>query len=770
MSPSYAPFRSLQQRQARTLGCSLLTAAAVFALSVPGCSSKDSPTLRTSCAQNSDCSKPYICAIGKCRSRCVTAEDCDGGSCIIDEKRQPVCQPATEKNSPCNYQGDCSPPLACATDYRCRNLCGKDSDCNYQGVTGRACVTDGNGILFCADLPETTAGVLTTEAARGHGREQVSPPTMSGGGSSGAADDAGSGGESAAGDGGTSDGGSQGGSSGRGDSTGRGGGQSRGGSPGAGGKSLGAEEQVGANADLCPPPGQTTSHKDVTISADATWESVHDISGTLTVRALLKLSPCAVVRFNSGAGIRVDSGGSLQAIGTEGKAVTFTSAKAAPAAGDWAQIVIVDSASNDSRFEQAVVEYGGSDMVKLDQGAAASFSSVTLRESEEDAMVLWPAVSVSEFENVRFERAGAYPLALQMEDAHVIGSMSSTGSKNQAIMLGSNKPLTTPATWRDHGVPYAFRDTTYLTYVVKAELTLDAGVTLLMAGHSLSVEAGGALLTTGTEARPVTFTSGSAMPKAGDWGNIAFLGTAASNSLLDYAVVEYASDSAIAAKDKSALGLSNVLVRHVSGNGIGGWPGTKFTKFENVTVEDTAGYPLNVQLSTLGDLGSLSATGGNPNQIAVLSYDAVTRAATWKNFGLPYHFVDTTYLNLNLNAPVTLEAGTTLMLDSGKSIAIGAGGSLKAQGTEQKPITISSSLAVPAPNGWGKITVAATAAGDSTLTWTTVKDGALGALTLNGSQFALDHATFIGNLTCDVKVSAGTLLTSAGGNSFMACP
>jgi len=744
----------------------MLAVVAGFTLLAPGCGHDPERKPSTSCAQNSDCKSPYICAIGKCRSRCATAADCgDGGSCITDEKGYPVCQPAAEKNTPCNNQDECTPPLACATDYRCRNLCEHDGDCNHLGVMGRLCVSDDNGTLFCADEPEAKNGVLTTKAAAGNRGTPVPPPTTSGG-SSGATGEAGAGGSDEPSSSGTSGGGTSGGGT-----SGHGGNAEPDGSAGAAGSSGPPDEQVGANTELCPPPGQATTVSDATISADTTWQGVHVVSTRLNVQARLTLAPCAVVRLDSGADILVKSSGSLRAIGSEGKAVTFTSAKPAPAAGDWKDIYIDDSASNDSRFEQVVMAYGGSSyMVELDTGAAASFSHVTLRDSSATAVGLAPGVAVSEFENVRVERAGSYPLMIQFEDVHLLGSFSSVGSKLQAIDVEYGVPLTTPATWKDHGLPYALRDTSYPTYVVKAELTLAAGVSILMDAHSLSVEKGGALLATGTEDRPVTFTSGSATPKPGDWGTITFLGTVAGNSLLDHTVVEYGSDYTISLEKDATTGLSNVLLRHGSGHGIGGTFGSKFSKFENVTVEDMAGYPIAVQASTVGDLGSLSATGCHPDQVWVSLYESVTRTATWKNLGIPYRLLDTSYNTWAINAPVTLEAGATLLLDSNKTIAIGAGGSLKAQGTEQKPITIGSSLPVPTPGSWGRISVAATAAGDSTLTWTTLKDASSGALTLSGSQFALDHATFSGNASCDVKVSAGTLITSAGGNLFSPCP
>lgn len=83
-------------------------------------------------------------------------------------------------------------------------------------------------------------------------------------------------------------------------------------------------------------------------------------------------------------------------------------------------------------------------------------------------------------------------------------------------------------------------------YVVTAHLTVANGVTLtLKAGTVLKFESGvrlqvdGTLKVEGTEATPVTFTSNSASPAAGDWSGIRING-GATDVVIDHAVIEYA--------------------------------------------------------------------------------------------------------------------------------------------------------------------------------------------------------------------------------------
>jgi predicted outer membrane repeat protein len=134
----------------------------IFGLSA--CQNEDvASKLPIACALNSDCRLGLVCAIGRCRKPCAEARDCgEGGSCVSDGLSA-VCQPLEEKERPCNYQGDCPLPLACAGDYRCRNQCRGDDDCNMFGIADRRCALDDRGVSFCAEPAEVDGGVLVSE-------------------------------------------------------------------------------------------------------------------------------------------------------------------------------------------------------------------------------------------------------------------------------------------------------------------------------------------------------------------------------------------------------------------------------------------------------------------------------------------------------------------------------------------------------------------------------------------------------------------------------
>ena len=169
---------SSQSRLSRNVTLRTCLWGLLLALGFPACGGDTpKPAGLRSCALNSDCDDPYVCALGRCRSQCAQAKDCGPGGTCISDGTYAVCQPAADRNSPCDRPSDCSSPLACATDYRCRNLCDTDADCNSLGISGRACAVDDNGVRFCADADEVDAnGKLRAAPAPGNSGKMVIAP------------------------------------------------------------------------------------------------------------------------------------------------------------------------------------------------------------------------------------------------------------------------------------------------------------------------------------------------------------------------------------------------------------------------------------------------------------------------------------------------------------------------------------------------------------------------------------------------------------------
>lgn len=97
--------------------------------------------------------------------------------------------------------------------------------------------------------------------------------------------------------------------------------------------------------------------------------------------ARLTVDPGVTIKLGSGAKIDIRQNGGLTLNGTSTSHVTITSAKAAPAPGDWHQIEIYgDSADPNNQFHYTDISYGGgSDYGQLwiEEGATVSLDHVT---------------------------------------------------------------------------------------------------------------------------------------------------------------------------------------------------------------------------------------------------------------------------------------------------------------------------------------------------------------------------------------------------------
>jgi hypothetical protein len=195
-----------------------------------GCSSDEPQRLAAAvCTVDSDCNGSLVCKLGRCHAPCSTSKDCpNGGTCVkVDDDA--ICRLPQETR--CSYNSECTPPLVCGVDAKCRSECVTDRDC----VSGQKCTSS-----VCADPAELMGGELPRILDAG-----------AGGGTGGGAG-AGEGGAAGAGEGGGAGagigGGATGGRSGGGGKTGSGGLASGGNSNSSGGTASNGGTASGGNA------------------------------------------------------------------------------------------------------------------------------------------------------------------------------------------------------------------------------------------------------------------------------------------------------------------------------------------------------------------------------------------------------------------------------------------------------------------------------------------------------------------------------------------
>jgi hypothetical protein len=615
----------------------------------------------------------------------------------------------------CKSDRDCVDTEICGADGQCRDGCASNADC----LAGQSCVNNG----VCADNSELNAmGMLPGAAGTG-------------------------------------------GSGGTGGKGGTGGTGGKGGSGGNAGDTTGEVTGGGGAADMiindCPKTSTANpvEHMYETVDTSVTWSGAHHVTGWVEVTSSLKLAPCAVVEFDTNAYMYAHANGSIKAVGTATNPVVFTSAKSAPKKGDWGGIQIQSDASNDSTFENVIVEYGGNNYeqsaLALAANAAATYQNVTVRYTGDDdcAIGLDANSQPTVFDSIRIENS-KQGLCL---GADVIGSIGSFTSDVPISVTTTN--LMNDATWKDFGTPYVMSNG---TLDIQAELTVAAGVTIkLPANAGITVDTDGALITQGTTDKPVTFTSAKNAPAAGDWYQINFGTNASNNSLLTNTIVEYGGSSgypSIQVTSSSSAGFDGVTVTDTADNAcaIQIDNGANVTQFDNVSFKNDS-CPISVPATQVGSLGSLTADAG---YITVVN-DSITKAVTWKNFGIPYQLDST---SLTVQAALSLDPGVEIQMPHGASITVNSNGAIKANGTAKEPVLFDSAITGPSPGEWDYIYFDSNAAGTSKFSYTDFSYGGgyqgYGVIYINGRSVAFDHCSFENNQQCDYY------LTSASNSAF----
>ena len=352
------------------------------------------------------------------------------------------------------------------------------------------------------------------------------------------------------------------------------------------------------------------------IVADTTWTAAggpYVLSAQVLVNggATLTIQAGTVVKVLGGAYLQVQANGAVQAMGTVGSPIVFTSLKddsvggdtnndgaaSAPAAGDWAGVLVYSDTA--SLLDHVVVRYAGG-YVNYNQYSAltAGNGNLTVQNStisDSAHYGIWinqgsPSfignVIERNYGGVQISGGGAATLTgntIRNNGNYGIriagGSPILTANVLQnnagiAISVEANSlsvPVLSGNTYAGNGLngvgwySNVVADTTWTAaggpYVLSAQVLVNGGATLtiqagtvvkVLGGAYLQVQANGAVQAMGTVGSPIVFTSlkddsvggdtnndgAASAPAAGDWAGVLVYSDTA--SLLDHVVVRYA--------------------------------------------------------------------------------------------------------------------------------------------------------------------------------------------------------------------------------------
>jgi hypothetical protein len=253
------------------------------------------------------------------------------------------------------------------------------------------------------------------------------------------------------------------------------------------------------------------------------------VQGWLTVRGRLEIQPCAIVEVDPNVSISVRDTGALHMEGEAEHPILVTSAKAAPAPGDWGAIEIyASSADGDNVLRHVAVEYGGGSgygQIWIERGASVAITDSVLRDSSDVAIDADKGAELREFAGNELVDNEGGPLRIGANQVGQLGAGVYAPNGVDGVLV-RHDDVDHDAQWLALGVPYVADDGFRIaTSSGSANLTIAAGTTLQLGPAAILVVADkGGLHLAGTPDARVSVISAKSPAAAGDWAQLEFYG------------------------------------------------------------------------------------------------------------------------------------------------------------------------------------------------------------------------------------------------------
>ena len=508
-----------------------------------------------------------------------------------------------------------------------------------------------------------------------------------------------------------------------------------------------------------------------------------EVSGVVDVNAGLTIQPGTVLRFASGAGLRVRTDGTLIAAGTATNPILMTSTAGFPAPANWAGVRI-ESNSPANELAHVTIEYAGQTSfnlhgtsgdgpiagLRISGGSQASVRHVTVRQSAGYGMNIGN-VRLNEFSQNRFGGNERSPVSIESSAiggldhaSDYAGEGLSEPNDDTYIRVVYNAAITGTPTWPATNLPYRF----FGVHRVEGDetvVTVEPGATLEFGSAAGIRVVAGALVAEGTASDPITFTGATETP--GAWAGLAFNSLDLGNSLA-HVVVEYGGATSfnlhgtsstdptanVRVTNNARLSLTNSVLRNSNQYGLNFQDGV-LMGFADNEFSGNVGAPINIVSKHLGGLDAASdyagAGAGVPNTanyIRVVESGGITGTQTWPKTNAPYRFLNVHTVS-GSETEVTIEPGAILTFGSGAGIRIDDGAGFEAIGTADDRIVFTGTTETPGGGVWAGLRFN-TLNPDIELRFTEVSYG-------GGTSFNL-HGTSSSAVAANVRVSGGAVL------------
>ncbi len=289
---------------------------------------------------------------------------------------------------------------------------------------------------------------------------------------------------------------------------------------------------------IYPPGGGTGGAAGDSITEDITSATTISsntvICAAITVNADLTIKPGVTITFCNGAGIWVESGGSLNAEGTSDNPIVFTGATKTK--GWWNEINF--KANNpDNKLNHVKIEYGGGNddwgdensslVLKSDNNAQLSIKNTTIQHSKGYGMWIEGGASVTAFSSNTFKNNGSAGLRVGSANLirHLDASSTYANNNGESWIHIDGGDVSTEQTWANLPAPLHMGG-----HSLNAGVTMKPGLNIIFRSNGgLWIKNGAYLKAEGTSSDSIKFNGETKTP--GFWDEINYNSNNPKNSL-----------------------------------------------------------------------------------------------------------------------------------------------------------------------------------------------------------------------------------------------
>ena len=396
-------------------------------------------------------------------------------------------------------------------------------------------------------------------------------------------------------------------------------------------------------------------------------------SATLTIEA------GAGFLMNAAAALNISTNGGMMAVGTETDYIQFTGF--AEQKGHWRFINFeADAIDANCKLDYCIIEYGGgysSNSANLIINNNSTVSNCSIRNSESHG-VLIDGEARPTFNDNTITLNNKSPIYGDFESMTSIGYGDYDGNMDNFIDLASGT-ISEDGTLKKQNVAYRLNS---YNYIEEATLTIEAGtIVYFNQDAALVVNTNGGMIAQGTIDDSVYFSSN--VSQNGYWRYIHYTDVAKdADCIMDYCQIEfgggYSSNSASLVIDNDA-DITNSTIRYSVSNGVLIDDDQADPTISNNTITLNDKSPIRADFEHLGSIG-YGDYNGNDEDFLEIDSGTLTETITLKKQNVPYRFNNYNYVN---NATLSIEAGTTIQMNSSAALIIDENGGLIADGTSE---------------------------------------------------------------------------------------